>query len=63
MKQKKSQNKRHTPNKHRLKPLSLYPLKPEKALRLFMQVDPAKVRAGTRRLRRKRGEAGALPTG
>ncbi len=31
--------------KERLKPISLYPLKPEKALSLFMQVEPGKIRA------------------
>jgi hypothetical protein len=29
------------------KPLSLYPLKPEEALRAFMQVDPSKVKKKT----------------
>ena len=46
-----------------LKPLSLYPLKAEEALRLFMQVDPVKVEAGMRRLRQKHGRTRALPTG
>jgi len=49
--------------KHHLGPLSLHPMKPEQALRLFMQVDPAKVEAGMRRLRRKRSKSVALPTG
>lgn len=53
---------KHRPRQH-LRHLSLHPLKAEEALRLFMQVDPAKVRAGTRRLRRKKGQAGALLTG
>jgi hypothetical protein len=38
--------------KQRLKPLSLYPLKAEDALRLFMQVDPGKI-----------GDKGALISG
>jgi len=49
--------------KHRLRLLSLYPLKPEEALAAFMQVDPAKVKAGMRKLRQKRGKAAALPKG
>jgi hypothetical protein len=49
-------------NPHRLTPLFLYPLKAEEALQLFMQVDPAKVEAGMRRLRRKNGRTRALPT-
>ena len=44
-----------------LKPLSLYPLKAEEALRFFMQVDPKKVREGARRLLRKKGKTHALP--
>lgn len=47
-------------NRKRLKPLSLHPMKAEEALRLFMQVDPAKVRAAWR-LRQKRGRNRALP--
>lgn len=30
-------------SKHQLKPLSMYPLTPEEAIRGFMQVDPKKV--------------------
>ena len=51
------------PKKNSRRPLSLYPLKAEEALRLFMQVDPAKVEAGMRQLRRKNGRTRALPTG
>ena len=47
-------------NAPRLKSLSLHPLKAEEALRLFMQVDPAKVRAGVRRMRQKRSGKSAL---
>ena len=43
--------------KHRLKPLSLHPLKAEEALRLFMQVDPGKVRVGIAAMRRKKVRA------
>lgn len=35
--------------KNRLKPISLYPLKPEEALFLFMQVDPRKIRVTKRK--------------
>ncbi len=38
----------------KLKPLSLYPLKTEEALSLFMRVDPAKVEAGIRKLYHKK---------
>ncbi len=55
--------KERQPNNHLLKRLSLDPLKVEGAPRLFMQVDPAKVTAGMRRLRKKRAKAAALPTG
>ena len=48
--------KKPTPKRPRLKPLSLYPLKPEDALAAFMQVDPAKVEEGMRKLTRKRGK-------
>lgn len=41
----KKQKKLKT-KKERLKPISLYPLKPERALSLFMRVDPEKVRKG-----------------
>ena len=51
------------PHKHRLPRLSIYPLKPEEALRLFMQVDPAPVNTVMRKIRQKRGRASALPTG
>jgi hypothetical protein len=35
------------------KQLSLYPLKPEEALRAFMQVDPKKILARERRIKKK----------
>ena len=38
----------------RLKPLSLYPIKAEEALALFIQVDPKPVKAGMQKLRRKK---------
>lgn len=41
----KKLKKKETKRK-RLKPISLYPLKPEKALSLFMRVDPGKVGKG-----------------
>jgi hypothetical protein len=37
------------PQRPRLKPTSLYPLKPEKALALFMRVDPERVKEAERR--------------
>jgi hypothetical protein len=37
----------------RPKPISLCPLTPEKALKLFMQVDPEKVKATEKEMRRK----------
>ncbi|MBU4271600.1 MAG: hypothetical protein KKE86_10540 [Planctomycetes bacterium] len=55
--------KKKATNPHRLKPLSLRPLKAEEALSLFMQVDPVGVQAGMRRPRRKMGKPSALPTG
>ena len=48
------------PASKRLKPLSLYPLKAEEALALFMRVDPAEVH---RRISQQRGKAAALPKG
>jgi len=48
---------------HRLPRLSMHPLTPEVALAAFMQVDPAKVKVGLRRMRQKRGNPSALPTG
>ena len=48
--------------KPRLKPISLYPLKAEECLSLFMQVDPTRVRAGIRKLRHGRGKRRALQT-
>ena len=36
------------------KPLSLYPLKPEEALRAFMQVNPARVEAGMQAMKKRR---------
>lgn len=59
----KTVSKKQASKKSRLKPLSLYPLKAEEALRLFMQVDPAKVKKGMRQLRQKKGKDAALPTG
>jgi hypothetical protein len=50
--------KNPTPKRHRF-----HPLKAEEALRFFMQVNPANVKAGIRRLLRKRVKASALPTG
>jgi hypothetical protein len=55
--------KNRSPKKHRLHPVSLYPLKAEEALSLFMQVDPTPVRAGMRNLPRKTRKPSALPTG
>lgn len=37
------------------RPLTLYPLKPEEALAVFMRADPKKVAEKMQRLRRKRG--------
>jgi hypothetical protein len=50
-------------NKSRLPRLSLHPLKAEEALRLFMQIDPAKLKAKTKKLNQKRGKSTTLPTG
>jgi len=50
----------HTRKKDRLKPLSFHPLKVQEALRLFMQVDPAKVVAGVRKLHQGKGRKPAL---
>lgn len=48
----KSSRKKRRPSRKappRLKPISLYPLKPEEVLAAFMQVDPGRVlRAGCR---------------
>ena len=44
---------------YKLKPPSLYPLKAEEALSLFMRVDPAKVVAGMRKLHQRRKEKAA----
>jgi hypothetical protein len=41
--------------KHRLPRLSMHPLTPESALAAFMRADPAKVEAGIRKIRRKKG--------
>ncbi len=49
------------PCKHRLHRLTLCPLKPEEALAAFMQVDPAKVMAGTKKLLQGRGKLRAVP--
>ena len=38
----------------RVKPLSLYPLTPERALSAFMRTDPAKVKAAERRAKKQR---------
>lgn len=38
----------------RLKPLSLYPLTPEKALLVFMKTDPEKVKRAMARRKRKK---------
>lgn len=46
--------KKPTNKTRRLKPLSLYPLKAEEALALFMRVDPAEVEVGVWRLQPKR---------
>lgn len=54
---KKSSNK-----KRRLKLISLYPLKTEEALALFMRVDPVKVEVGMRRMHKKKDKMAALPT-
>ena len=42
--------KKKETKKKRLKPIFLYPLKPEKALSLFMQVDPEKIRVMKRKV-------------
>lgn len=40
--------------KHKLKPISLYPLKPEEALKRFMQVDPEKIKRTERKEKKER---------
>ncbi len=45
----------HRHKQPRFPRVRLHPLKPEAALAAFMQVDPAKVEAGLRKLRRKKG--------
>lgn len=55
--------KKPTTKKLRLKSLSLYPLKAEEALSLFMRVDPAKVEGGMRCMQPTRGKKAALPKG
>jgi hypothetical protein len=52
-----------TSKKHRLKPLSLHPLKAAEPIRFFLQVDPTRVETDMRRLRQKSGKAAALPKG
>jgi hypothetical protein len=37
----------------RLKPISLYPLKPEQALSAFMRIDPERIKSAERRVRKK----------
>jgi len=51
MKPNKVPNKKTKSNKPKqyAKRVSLWPLKPEEALEAFMQIDPNKVKEGTRR--------------
>ncbi|MDA8299765.1 MAG: hypothetical protein M0Z57_07190 [Deltaproteobacteria bacterium] len=41
---------------HALKPLSLHPLLPKEALRLFMQVKPEKIEAKIKKLKAGKGK-------
>ncbi len=41
---------------YKLKPTSLYPLKPEEALKRFMQVDPEKIKKAERKEKKGRSE-------
>jgi hypothetical protein len=45
----KSRKRDRTHNNERLKPLSLYPIKPEQALAAFMKVDRKRVLRNERR--------------
>ena len=44
---------KRSPRRDRLKPLSLYPMTPEKALSAFMRVKPKKATMGVRKVKRK----------
>ncbi len=46
------------PKKKYAKPLSLYPLKPEEALKAFMEVDPEKIKKKERKKKEKGGKKG-----
>jgi hypothetical protein len=50
-KKKTTRKTRRTGTNDRLKPLSLYPLKPEEALGLFMRVDPSKLKDSEKELK------------
>ena len=52
--------KKSKSKKHILKPLSLWPLKPEESLEALMKVDPAKVNRKMQRLLNKRVRRHAL---
>jgi len=50
-------------NKHRLEPISFYPLKPEDVLRAFIKVDPERVKKAMKKEGIIRLNKSALPTG
>ena len=47
-------NKPKKKKSDRLKPISLYPLKPEQVLSVFMKVDPERVRVRERKIQKKK---------
>jgi len=51
------------PKRKRSKNLSLHPMKPEEALKRFMEADPKRVEKGMRRLRHRGVSGSALSTG
>lgn len=50
--------KRKPKQKDRLKPLSLYPLKPAQALSAFMEIDPRKIKMAEEKAKRKKRNKG-----
>jgi hypothetical protein len=56
MVKRKKKNSKDLPSKKYAKPLSLYPLKPEEALKAFMEVDPEKIKKREKKKKRKGGE-------
>ena len=42
--------------KTRLKPISLYPLRPEQALSAFMEIDPKRIKTAERKAQKRRAK-------